>query len=297
MSDRPVGRAEERFVEPVVPAEALQVPIDVSRLLQPLSDGSAGVDVRRNSDPNSRYQRARVCRSEARAVERHADFTSFAYLTTKIKDAYTVFDAWNDVKELSIACLREEAKDFQIAAWLTEALVRLHGLPGLAAGADLMAGLLDRYWHDGFPAEDRDAPPDEAFSARAMPLEAMLNRPTFGSLDGTVVQPLRAVPLFRLSDGYRVSLSDWHAAERGLELGNAEMRHRRRTHGLHDITILRQAALADVPTRRVVLAQVDMALPAWEAMGSKIDACFGWTIDMRAVSEILQRIKGLCDYP
>ncbi|MBR0668591.1 hypothetical protein GXW71_29840 [Roseomonas hellenica] len=39
-------------------------------------------------------------------------------------------------------CLGERSKDFEVAAWLTEALVRLDGLPGLSMGAKLISGLL-----------------------------------------------------------------------------------------------------------------------------------------------------------
>ena len=44
------------------------------------------------------------------------------------------------MRELALKTLTETTKDLEVAAWLTEALVRSHGLAGLAAGAQLMAG-------------------------------------------------------------------------------------------------------------------------------------------------------------
>ncbi|NNC04821.1 type VI secretion system protein TssA, partial [Corallococcus exiguus] len=55
-----------------------------------------------------------------------------------------------------VAWLCQEAlprsKDLQLAAWLTEALLELHGLQGLAEGLRLLAALADRYWDTAWPA-------------------------------------------------------------------------------------------------------------------------------------------------
>ena len=63
-----------------------------------------------------------------------------------------------------------------IAAWLTEALTRRHGLAGLGAGLDLLRGLLVAFWENLFPeVEDGDLEPRAAAfeflaSERVLPL-------------------------------------------------------------------------------------------------------------------------------
>src|ERR1700738_3161276 len=53
---------------------------------------------------------------------------------------------WDRVIELGTECLRGRTKDLQIAAWVAEALGRLHGFGGLREGFRLLAGIQDRFW-------------------------------------------------------------------------------------------------------------------------------------------------------
>lgn len=63
---------------------------------------------------------------------------------------------WRDVEKRAVALL-ERTKDLRVAAYLTRAWVNFRGLPGLAGGTELVAGLLDRYWDGAHPLpEDGD---------------------------------------------------------------------------------------------------------------------------------------------
>ena len=64
---------------------------------------------------------------------------------------------WNAVETLCVAALTIRTKDLQIAAWLTEAWLHLHGFNGLAAGARLMSSLCDAFWEDLYPALEPDS--------------------------------------------------------------------------------------------------------------------------------------------
>jgi type VI secretion system protein ImpA len=76
---------------------------------------------------------------------------------------------------------------------MTEALIRSDGLAGLAAGAMLIDGLAKNFWDDGvFPLPDEDG-----ISTRVAPITGLNGQ---GS-DGTLVQPLRKVPLCRRPSG------------------------------------------------------------------------------------------------
>ncbi len=58
---------------------------------------------------------------------------------------------WKLVAELASKALATMSKDLQLAAWLTEALLVLHGFAGLRDGLLLTKGLHDRYWEVCFP--------------------------------------------------------------------------------------------------------------------------------------------------
>ncbi|MFL5252677.1 MAG: type VI secretion system ImpA family N-terminal domain-containing protein [Rhodopila sp.] len=110
----------------------------VSTLTAPL-DGNApaGIDLRRDTSPDSLYFRLRDARSQARAAERATEYEPDA---TGSGGA-----AWNDVGKLASEALADKTKDLEIAAWLTESLVRSDGLHGLAAGAQILAGLVSGF--------------------------------------------------------------------------------------------------------------------------------------------------------
>ena len=87
------------------------------------------------------------------------------------------------VIKLAGEALATKSKDLQVAAWLTEAILRKEGFQGLKAGLDLIKGLIDNFWDTLYPEmEDGDA------EMRAAPLEWL----------GTRMEPaLRGVPLTR----------------------------------------------------------------------------------------------------
>src|SRR3954447_11234919 len=58
---------------------------------------------------------------------------------------------WALVARLATEALQRRTKDLQIAAWLTEALLRREGLAGLRSGLELMHELVERYWDGLYP--------------------------------------------------------------------------------------------------------------------------------------------------
>ena len=64
---------------------------------------------------------------------------------------------WDTVIELATDALCEKSKDLQLATWLTEALLRKHGVVGLRDGIRLVRELHEIYWDGLFPeVEDGD---------------------------------------------------------------------------------------------------------------------------------------------
>lgn len=59
---------------------------------------------------------------------------------------------WRGVERLCIEVLTKRSKDLQVAAWLSEAWLHLHGFNGLASGAHAVASLCRDFWPDLYPA-------------------------------------------------------------------------------------------------------------------------------------------------
>jgi type VI secretion system protein ImpA len=79
-------------------------------------------------------------------------------------------------------------KDLQIAAWLTDALLRTEGFAGLKQGLDFLQGLLGTFWDGLYPQlEDGDA------ELRAAPLQW---------IGSNLVSPLQSAPLNRARHGW-----------------------------------------------------------------------------------------------
>lgn len=61
---------------------------------------------------------------------------------------------FSKVIELAVPALENETKDLQIAAWLSEALVKQHGFLGLRDSLKMMSGLQENFWETVFPEID-----------------------------------------------------------------------------------------------------------------------------------------------
>lgn len=63
---------------------------------------------------------------------------------------------WTGVFEASEKALSAESKDLQIASWLMESMIYLHGLNGVAEGLRLIYELCREFWDDVYPALEED---------------------------------------------------------------------------------------------------------------------------------------------
>src|SRR5262249_7687925 len=159
-----------------------------------------GTDLREDDSPNSLYRQLRDARTEARDAQRAADVPSDEEASANRGPPPIPLAArWRTVRELATQALTTHSKDLEIAAWVTEALLRSDGLLGLAAGFRLIAGLAENFWDQVFPH------PDEEGIATRVAAIAGLNGV---GREGTLIQPLGKLVLFeRPTDGSPVSLS------------------------------------------------------------------------------------------
>jgi type VI secretion system protein ImpA len=152
--------------------------VDIGSLSEPLSgDNSAGIDIRQDASPTSRYSQLRDARKAARAAERNTLFDE----TSGAAD-----DHWRKVLELAPAILREESKDLEVACWYAEALVRKAGFQGLRDGFMLIHTLVDGYWDDLHPQPDEDG-----LTTRVAALTGLNGE----GAEGVLIVPMRSVPI------------------------------------------------------------------------------------------------------
>jgi type VI secretion system protein ImpA len=92
------------------------------------------------------------------------------------------------VIKLTTEAIASKSKDLQLAAWLTDALVRVEGFAGLKQGLQLLQDLTTTFWDTLYPQlEDGDA------ELRASPLQWVGTSMGF---------PIRSVPLNRAGHGW-----------------------------------------------------------------------------------------------
>jgi type VI secretion system protein ImpA len=228
---------------------------DLEVLLAPIpGDAPQGVDIREDFSAASPYNRLRDARSEARDAERGQDAGD-----ADVRDATPL---WRSVRELALKTLAETTKDLEVAAWLTEALVRGHGLAGLAAGAQLMAGLAERYWDGLFPLPD-----DYGMETRVAPVTGLNGRDGNGSL----IQPLYKLALFNRPDGAPVAYYQYRQSEQ-LGTLDAERRQQRVDAGAVPLDIMeREARAAGRGVFAALLSDARAARDAWQAMAAVMD--------------------------
>jgi len=117
-------------------------------LLDPISaDQPAGVDLRWTPE----WDRIK----EARRADDPLEAGKWAKKERKVAD-------WRLTQELITAMLRERSKDLQLAMWLTEANIKMHGFPGLRDGLKLTRELTSHYWDRGLYPKMEDGPEDRS---------------------------------------------------------------------------------------------------------------------------------------
>jgi type VI secretion system protein ImpA len=117
------------------------MPINIEALLQPIPGGDpCGADLR--------YHPVTLQIKEARREEANVSQGVWKH-DVKVADFPLVL-------KLCREALTKQGKDLQVAAWLTEALLRLEGFAGLRQGLELIRRLLETYWDGVHPRPDED---------------------------------------------------------------------------------------------------------------------------------------------
>jgi len=249
--------------------------LDIDAMLAPLDDGDgAGTDLRQDYAPTAIYQKLRDARADARAEERDRDGRG--------ETEGAVANGWRDVRRLATTALETKTKDFEIAAWLTEALVRFDGLAGLGAGARLLTGLLAQHWEAGHPQPDEDG-----LEGRAAPLGGLAG----GDADGTVMQALRRTPLFQRPSGEPLGLYQYEASLETAGIADEQRREQRHAQGVIPFDTIESEAPFGRAALRGLIARATAARADWAAFETQLEARFGADAPpTRRVGALLDRL-------
>ena len=156
--------------------------IDLDALLAPISEENPGGDSLRYSGIYDEIADARRADIDVAQGE----------WQTELKTA-----DYRKVVDVAVNALTTLSKDLQIAAWLSEALIKMHGFAGLRDSVKLMTGLHENFWDGAFPVvEDNDQ-------------EGRANAVSW--LESNAAQSVRDVAI---TAGAGLSFNDWQDAKR-----------------------------------------------------------------------------------
>lgn len=169
---------------------------------------------------------------------------------------------WKVVAAQCTDLLGQRSKDFQVAAWLCDAWMRLYQVEGFIAGVDLLTCLVERYWETGHPQiEDGDD------DARAAPF-IWLNE----NLPLTLMLHLTFIHLPERTPS-SISLADW---DRTLSPMQQKKNENRRITGPVDRAATRAEMTAyaegnNLLTLALMGDQLQLAIEKWTNFSSLLD--------------------------
>jgi len=252
---------------------------DFEAILAPLAgDQPTGVDLRQDFAPTSVYFRLRDARAQARDAERQAD---------SLGGDDSPPTLWRPVVKLAIEALKANAKDLEVATWLTEGLVRIAGPQGLMAGASVIAGLVERYWDGLYPL-----PEEDDMEPRVAAVAGLSGQ----GIDGTLMQPLRKITLFRRSDGSAFSVWQYQAAVELSGITDPVRRAQRIDSGVLPFEeVEKEAQLAGAAHWSAQRDAIAKALTSWREMERAFDEKAGQASPpANRVRELLEFVLETC---
>ncbi len=241
---------------------------DLDVLLAPIAgDTEAGPDLRADYAPQAAYFRLRDARSEARTQERQADAAGQDGGTGYSDAILSATQNWRIVMTLAPSTIAQSSKDLEIAAWYTEALVRADGLIGLAAGAQLIEGLAEKFWDGLYPLPDEDGVETRVAAVTGLNGQGG---------DGTLIQSLNKIVLFERPNGAPFAL--WNHERTKLLAGISDRARREAAIASGSVPIedMQKEARANGVARFArLLAESSHALASWQAMARRLDGLAG----------------------
>lgn len=156
--------------------------VDLELIFQPISEES----------PSGEDQKYSGLYDEMREARRADEKLAQGEWQTELKVA-----DFHKALNLGIDALTSKTKDLQVAAWVTEALVSVHGFAGLRDGLKILGGLQANFWDTLFPEIDEGD------------MESRAN--AIGWVDAQVALTIKGAPFTGVA-GY--SYRDWEDSQK-----------------------------------------------------------------------------------
>ena len=172
---------------------------------------------------------------------------------------------WNSVVSTTTQMLSKETKDLQLAAWLTEALLRRNGISGLATGVETVRGMLEKYWDTLYPPIE-----DDDVELRIGPIEWIGSK---------LAVPVRLAPLFAEELSY-ASYNDSRSIPTEAEGAENKDKRAQRAEALSQGKVAPEDADRAIEATskaavKSILADTDTAIVAVNALEKASDEKFG----------------------
>ncbi|MCY1033888.1 type VI secretion system protein TssA [Corallococcus sp. BB11-1] len=227
-------------------------PVDLEALLAPISVDRPGGENLRYEGTHDRIQEARR--------EEDASLPQGVWKTTPKRAE------WRQVESLCQEALRTRSKDLRIAGWLLEAWLELQGLRGLEVGLRLMAGLVERFWENAWPALEPADP-----TGRLSPVEWV---------DDKLALRLKSVPLTRPEspEAGEFSYADWETAvyrERAPKPSGPSSKSVEAPVGVTQARFTASMSLTPAPVIASMIRDLDAALDAAEGVARGLNTRLG----------------------
>ena len=162
--------------------------VDFERLLAPISpENPSGVELREDDEGSRLFAELYDTFKKARADERKKRdqvFIEASGSSSADPSARQEIDEpdWHAIREQAVELLATHSKDLWVTAWLTDALVRTDGIPGLRDGLKLVHELSTTYWDAIHPT-----PEDGSYEGTTAQLTSLFGDP--------LASAIRNVPL------------------------------------------------------------------------------------------------------
>jgi type VI secretion system protein ImpA len=232
--------------------------VDYQKLLAPISaDKPTGADPRGDSSHTSLYQRTRTARSEARAAERRQAAGGEG------DGGDTAPPDWKAVRDLGFKSLTEQAKDLEITAYVTEALLRLNDFAGLRDGFRLARELIEKYWDTLYPMPD-----EEGLATRIAPLVGLNG----DDAEGTLIAPIARVPMTDTPNGERFSRAHYNEANLLKKTTDPKLLQKKLESGAVSLEIFQRAVTETKPEfYQALVADLKACMAEYAKLGETLD--------------------------
>ena len=196
--------------------------LDFPKLLATIpGDNPSGTDLRADPSAVSDLRTTRTARDAASTAERQQIE----------KGDESIAPDWRPVLERGTKALAEKSKDLDLTAWLIEALVRLRGFAGIRDGFRLASELVEKFWEGLYPPPEDGVDMEERF-AHVLQLSGI-------EKEGTLIVPVRRIPLCDSSNVGRLSFAHYLMAKDLDQLKDADAKKKRIEGGAVTLEMIR----------------------------------------------------------